>query len=64
MKFLTRRRIWLPSSCTLPTVEQPLRVAEFDALFVRALREVTRTGPTAVRLADTLAHRARALMPV
>lgn len=24
---------WVPEACTLPTVEQPLRLAEFDALF-------------------------------
>ncbi|MFD7966961.1 hypothetical protein ACFV5J_39890 [Streptomyces zaomyceticus] len=24
---------WVPASCSLPTIEQPLRVAEFDALF-------------------------------
>ncbi|MFC4856337.1 hypothetical protein [Actinophytocola glycyrrhizae] len=29
---------WVPSACTLPTVEQPLRVAEFDDLFAKAVR--------------------------
>ena len=29
------------SSCTLPTAEQPLRVAEFDDLFRTALRGIT-----------------------
>ncbi len=24
---------WVPSSCTLPNAEQPLRLAEFDAFF-------------------------------
>ena len=24
---------WVPEACTLPTVEQPVRVAEFDELF-------------------------------
>lgn len=24
---------WVPDACTLPTAEQPLRLAEFDALF-------------------------------
>jgi len=24
---------WLPDACTLPTVERPLRLAEFDGLF-------------------------------
>ncbi len=25
---------WVPSACTLPTAERPLRVAEFDDLFL------------------------------
>jgi hypothetical protein len=34
---------WVPvDTCTLPTVEQPLRVAEFDALFAASLRAVKR----------------------
>lgn len=37
---------WVPESCTLPTVDQPLRVAEFDDLFSTAV------GP-AERLAST-----------
>lgn len=28
---------WVPQSCTLPSAEQPLRVAEFDALFSERL---------------------------
>jgi hypothetical protein len=44
---------WIPAACTLPTAEQPLRVAEFDALFAtaghaerisRTLLRVTFTG--------------------
>ena len=31
-----------PADCTLPTVDRPLRVAEFDDLFVTAVRSVTR----------------------
>ncbi|MBB6551859.1 hypothetical protein [Nonomuraea rubra] len=34
-----------PSACTLPTVEQPLRVAEFDALFAGAVQGVAPPGP-------------------
>ena len=30
-------------ACTMPTVERPLRVAEFDALFADAVRAVERT---------------------
>jgi hypothetical protein len=40
---------WVPESCTLPTVEQPLRVAEFDGLFRRAI-DVTRPGLTCLQL--------------
>ncbi|HEX4811142.1 MAG TPA: hypothetical protein VFV66_00105 [Nonomuraea sp.] len=33
---------WAPSACTLPTAEQPPRVAEFDALFADvAIAKVT-----------------------
>lgn len=41
---------WAPQSCTLPTVEQPLRVAEFDQLFARTVRGVDRPEPGRVRL--------------
>ncbi|MFB7373686.1 hypothetical protein ACFC0D_27975 [Streptomyces sp. NPDC056222] len=33
---------WVPDSCTLPTAERPLRVAEFDSLFTRHLMKVSR----------------------
>lgn len=42
-----------PDACTLPTVEQPLRVAEFDALFANHTTGVERVAPT--RLVLTLA---------
>ncbi|MFC5828016.1 hypothetical protein [Nonomuraea insulae] len=41
---------WVPSACTLPTTEQPLRVAEFDALFADAVQAVVRPEPTRLRL--------------
>lgn len=41
---------WVPSSCTLPTVEQPLRRQEFDDLFARDLGEVVQESPRRVRL--------------
>ncbi|ACZ87769.1 hypothetical protein [Streptosporangium roseum] len=41
---------WAPAECTLPTAEQPLRVAEFDALFAGALRGHQRLAPTHLRL--------------
>ncbi|MFC4054187.1 hypothetical protein ACFOY4_31220 [Actinomadura syzygii] len=41
---------WAPRACTLPTVERPLRVAEFDALFAEAVTAVEPAGPGRVRL--------------
>ncbi|WP_248965440.1 hypothetical protein [Sphaerisporangium perillae] len=41
---------WVPSSCTLPTAEQPLRVAEFDALFAAAVQTIARPWPRRLRL--------------
>src|SRR5215212_2424579 len=41
---------WVPASCTLPTVEQPLRVAEFDDLFTTAVRHLDRVDPATVLL--------------
>uniref|UniRef100_UPI003F495028 hypothetical protein n=1 Tax=Nonomuraea bangladeshensis TaxID=404385 RepID=UPI003F495028 len=41
---------WVPSACTLPTAEQPLRVAEFDALFAEAVQTVQRPERTRLRL--------------
>ncbi len=40
----------MPSACTLPTAEQPLREAEFDALFASAAG-VTRPSPGELRIA-------------
>ena len=41
---------WVPEACTLPTVEQPLRRAEFDSLFAEDLIDVRRDSPQRVRL--------------
>jgi hypothetical protein len=41
---------WVPAACTLPTVEQPFRVREFDELFAEALVGVDRVAPTRLRL--------------
>jgi hypothetical protein len=41
---------WVPAACTLPTVAQPFRLAEFDQLFGAAVRSVDRTGPARLRL--------------
>lgn len=42
--------IEIPDACTLPTAEQPLRLAEFDALFASAVRSVEPLGPTHTRM--------------
>lgn len=54
---------WAPQSCTLPTVERPLREAAFAALFREHLQRVRRPAPTVAELtldADSL-DRAREL---
>jgi hypothetical protein len=41
---------WLPDgACTLPVVERPLRVAEFDRVFAESLRGQERRSPTVLR---------------
>jgi hypothetical protein len=42
-----------PDACTLPTVEQPVRVSEFDSLFAEALTSTERVSPTRARFALT-----------
>lgn len=39
----------MPEACTLPTTEQPLRVAEFDELF-RLVTEIDRPDPTRLQM--------------
>lgn len=41
---------WVPQSCSLPTVEQPLRVAEFDRLFTESVLRSTRVSVTRLDL--------------
>ena len=41
---------WVPASCTLPTVEQPVRRDEFDDLFAHDVLSVTRQSPQLIRL--------------
>ncbi|MBB5868059.1 hypothetical protein F4553_001438 [Allocatelliglobosispora scoriae] len=41
---------WVPDACTLPTAEQPLRLAEFDELFAM-VEQVDRIGSSRLRLA-------------
>ena len=40
---------WVPASCTLPTVDQPLRRREFDELFAEDVVSVRQTSPLEVR---------------
>jgi hypothetical protein len=47
----------VPAACTLPTAEQPVRLAEFDALFATAVRDGERLAPGRLRV--TLAGGAR-----
>jgi hypothetical protein len=51
-----------PQACTLPTVERPLRLAEFDDLFATAVRSVERVDQRSLRfeLAPEAAVAARA----
>lgn len=41
---------WVPRECRLPTVEQPLRVAEFGALLARAVAPPRRPAPGRLEL--------------
>jgi hypothetical protein len=41
---------WVPEACTLPTTEQPLRLAEFDDLLATAVGGVDRLTATRARL--------------
>ena len=41
---------WVPEACTLPTAEQPLRLAEFDALFTASVRGGERLGAQHLRV--------------
>lgn len=46
---------WAPTSCTLPSVEVPLRLAEFDQLFAQSVSLPTRPEPTTLELVLPLA---------
>jgi len=41
---------WLPATCTLPSVERPLRRNEFDEFFAQDVTRVCQTSPLAVHL--------------
>ncbi len=40
----------VPDACTLPTEDQPIRVAEFEALFANEVVSATRHAPTRLAL--------------
>ena len=52
---------WAPDACTLPTARQPLRMAEFAALFSSALRGVERRDPAVLRLTVDASARGEAV---
>ena len=41
--------VWVPQVCTLPTVERPLRLQEFDEVFSTVLRGQERVSPHVLR---------------
>ncbi|MFD0364333.1 hypothetical protein ACFQZZ_23080 [Nocardia sp. GCM10030253] len=41
---------WVPDSCTLPTTERPIRIAEFDQFFTTSVHEAVRPQPTRLDL--------------
>jgi hypothetical protein len=41
--------VWVPKACTLPTVERPLRLQEFDDVFSTVLRGQERVSPHVLR---------------
>ncbi|MFJ2666410.1 hypothetical protein ACIO14_18885 [Nocardia fluminea] len=41
---------WVPDACTLPTVEQPIRIAEFDRFVADSVHSTTRAAPTRLDL--------------
>ncbi|MCI4061316.1 hypothetical protein MRQ36_01500 [Micromonospora sp. R77] len=45
-----RPAAWPPDTCTLPTAEQPLRLAEFDQFFRDAVRGADRLSAHRLRL--------------
>jgi hypothetical protein len=51
---------WVSRACTLPTADQPLRVAEFDELFRSGLRGLDRLAPTRLQLRLDAASEANA----
>src|SRR5262245_56677301 len=54
---------WVPDSCTLPTDQAPLRVAEFNDLFTTALHRLQRPEPRWLRLGLDPAPQVEATAP-
>lgn len=42
--------VWVPSACTIPTENQPLRVAEFDDFFSHNALALSRPTPNQLRI--------------
>ncbi|MEV5833193.1 hypothetical protein [Nocardia sp. NPDC052112] len=53
---MSENLLWVPDACTLPTADQPLRIAEFTDLFAVALRRIERIAPTCLRLELAATH--------
>jgi hypothetical protein len=47
---ISQQAAWVPDACTLPTVDQAFRQAEFDDLFAGSVEPPVRTGTTNLRL--------------
>ncbi|MEV0246362.1 hypothetical protein AB0H76_07240 [Nocardia sp. NPDC050712] len=50
MTISPARGDWVPDACTLPTVEQPIRVAEFDQFRADGVTRLRRVSPTGLEL--------------
>ena len=50
MRISPAQSDWVPDACTLSTVEQPIRVAEFHRFFADAVHSTTRLSPTRLDL--------------
>jgi hypothetical protein len=46
-------RVWVPEACTLATADQPLRLAEFDALFTTTVEQAERISDRQLRVTMT-----------
>ncbi|WP_280489962.1 hypothetical protein [Nocardia carnea] len=44
---------WVPDACTLPSVEQPIRTAEFERFFTGSVSDIRRPSPERLELVLT-----------